>query len=113
MKQIFLLPKLASIFFLVGLMSLASCKKDNNINNTDNPDPALSVDAAQSDDNAASQFEDIFNITMSVQSSDAGEDIGLGTGGNIIYRTDGIASPDQRCFTVTVVPKSFTNFLKQ
>ena len=61
MKQIFLLPKLASIFFLVGLMSLTSCKKDNNTTNTDNPDPALSVDAVQSDDNAASQFEDVFN----------------------------------------------------
>ncbi len=112
MKQIFLLPKWASVFFLAGLMSLASCKKDNNINNTDNPDPALSVDAAQSDVNAASQFEDVFNITMSVQSSDAGEDIGLGTGGNIIYRTDGTASPDPRCFTVTVVPKIAHEFPK-
>jgi hypothetical protein len=93
-------------------MSLASCKKDNNITNTDNPDPALSVDAAQSDDNATSQFEDVFNITMSVQSSDAGEDIGLGTGGNIIYRTDGTASPDQRCFAVTVVPKILHEFPK-
>jgi hypothetical protein len=112
MKQIFLLPKLASIFFLVGLMSLTSCKKDNNTTNTDNPDPALSVDAVQSDDNAASQFEDVFNITMGVQSSDAGEDIGLGTGGNIIYRTDGTASPDTRCFTVTVVPKILHEFPK-
>lgn len=112
MKQIFLLPKWAPVFFLAGLVSLASCKKDNNVNNTGNPDPALSVDAAQSDDNAATQFEDVFNITMGVQSSDAGEDIGLGTGGNIIYRTDGTASPDTRCFTVTVVPKIAHEFPK-
>ena len=67
MKQILSNSKWPSALLMAGLMLLASCKKDNNTNNTANPDPALSVNAAQSDDNAASQFDDVFNITMGVQ----------------------------------------------
>ena len=98
-----------------GLLFFASCKKDNNTNTADNPDPQLLVDAAQNDDIADQQFNDVFNISMGVQSSDAGTDIGLGTGSNIVYRSynaEKVYSPTDRCFTVTVDPKGAGNFPK-
>ena len=111
MKQVFSFSKWPSALILVGLMIFTSCKKDNNISNTSDPNPAATVDAAQSDANGAAQFDDVFNITMGVQAADAGEEIGLGTGAGVIYKPagpDGTLSPDStsRCFTVTVVPKT-------
>jgi hypothetical protein len=97
------------------MLALASCKKDNNTNNADNPDPRLSIEAAQNNDVAEQQFNDVFNISMGVQASDAGEDIGLGTGAEILYRnsnSERVATPDDRCFTVTVDPKGPNTFPK-
>lgn len=114
MKQILSLSKLPSAIICAAIIILSSCKKDNSNNNADNPDPGLSVDAAQSEASAASQFDDVFNISMSVQSSDAGEDIGLGTGTGIVYRTTNSTTTDSsnRCFTVNVVPKIADEFPK-
>ncbi len=117
MKPFFSLSKLPTAIIFTGLIFFASCKKDNNTNSTTNPDPQLSANAAQNDATAEEQFDDVFNISMGVQSSDAGQDIGLGTGTNIIYRTfntDRTASPDStaRCYTVTVDPKGANEFPK-
>ncbi|MEP7080467.1 MAG: hypothetical protein ABI784_07050 [Ginsengibacter sp.] len=109
---------MVTLFVAAALFSVTSCKKDNSANNTVNdPDPVATVDAAQSDADASGQFEDVFNVTMGVQSTDAGEDIGLGTGANIIYKPadpSGALSPDStsRCFTVTVIPKIERQFPK-
>lgn len=116
MKQHLLFLKWQPAFFLAGLMFFTSCKKDNNANNLNNlPDTAI-MEAAQTDASASNQFDDVFNITMGVQASEAGEDIGLGTGGGILYKpagTNGTLSPDSaRCYTVTVVPKIVRQFPK-
>jgi hypothetical protein len=117
MKQFFSFSKLPTAIIFAGMLFFASCKKNNNTNATDNPDPALSVDAAQNDATAEEQFDDVFNISMAVQSSDAGQDIGLETGTNILYKTfdaDRVATPEppSRCYTVTVVPKGINLFPK-
>lgn len=115
MKQIFSHSKLLLAILFSGMLALASCKKDNNTNTNDNPDPQLSVDAAQNDDEAEQQFNDVFNISMGVQASDAGQDIGLGTGTEILYRNSNderTTSPTDRCFTVTVDPKGPNAFPK-
>jgi len=117
MKQVFLFSKWPSAAILAGLMIFSSCKKDNNINNTTDPNPAVTIDAAQSDVIADAQFDDVFNITMGVQASDAGEEMGIGTGAGVIYKpagSDGTLSPDStsRCFTVTVTPKTLHVFPK-
>lgn len=115
MKQLFSFSKLSTVIIFAGILFFVSCKKDNNTNTTDNPDPQLSVDAAQNDNVAEQQFNDVFNISMGVQSSDAGTDIGLGTGADIVYRTydaEKTASPTDRCFTVTVDPKGANTFPK-
>jgi hypothetical protein len=116
MKQVFLFSKWSSAAILAGLMIFSSCKKDN-INNTTDPNPAVTIDAAQSDVIADAQFDDVFNITMGVQASDAGEEMGIGTGAGVIYKpagSDGTLSPDStsRCFTVTVTPKTLHVFPK-
>lgn len=118
MKSISLKSKTATLIVAAALFSITSCKKDNSANNPVNdPDPVATIDAAQSDADASGQFEDVFNVTMGVQEGDAGEDIGLGTGANIIYKpadANGTLSPEgaDRCFTVTVIPKIKHQFPK-
>ena len=117
MKSIFLNSRTATLFVAAALFSVTSCKKDNSANNAvTDPDPISTVEAAQGDADASGQFEEVFNVTMGVQSTDAGEDIGLGTGANIIYKPadpSGTLSPEgDRCYTVTVIPKILHQFPK-
>lgn len=116
MKQLLSFSKLPTAAIFAGILFLTSCKKDNNTSAINNPGPQLSVEAAQNDAIAEQQFNDVFNISMAVQSSDAGAEIGLGTGTNILYRAtdaDRIASPvSAHCYTVTVDPKGADNFPK-
>jgi len=116
MKQFFLLSKSALVITLSGLIIFSSCKKDSATNSND-PNATLTVEAAQSDAVSDAQFDDVFNITMGVQSSDVGENIGLGTGSGIIYRTADAektksADSTARCFTVTVEPATLHVFPK-
>lgn len=118
MKTIFLNSRMATLFIAATLFSVASCKKDNSSNpKMDDPDPIATVDAAQGDADASGQFYDVFNVTMGVQEGDAGEDIGLGTAANILYKPAGPGetySPNNpaSCFTVTVTPKIRLQFPK-
>lgn len=116
MKQVFLFSNSTFALILSGLIIFSSCKK-NSVTNSNDPNPALTVEAAQSDAVSDAQFDDVFNITMGVQASDVGENIGLGTGSGIIYRTtnaDKTKSTDStaRCFTVTVDPVTLHVFPK-
>ena len=94
-----------------GLITLFSCKKDNSASQpADTSDVSAAIDATQGDAIAEEQFDDVFNITMGVQASDAGEEIGIGAGDGIIYTStvnpDGSTTADsaRRCFKITVVP---------
>src|SRR5664279_5405443 len=94
-----------------GLITLFSCKKDNSaIQPANTPDVSATLEVTQSDAIAEEQFDDVFNITMGVQASDAGEEIGIGAGDGIIYAStvnpDGSTTADssKRCFKITVVP---------
>ncbi len=102
--------KFPAALLIIVVVIFSSCKKDNSTQPADTPEVAATIDASQSDAIAEEQFDDVFNITMGVQASDAGEEIGLGAGAGIIYTStvnpDGTTSPDSssRCFTVSVVP---------
>ncbi|MDQ2864144.1 MAG: hypothetical protein M3R50_10965, partial [Bacteroidota bacterium] len=108
MKQVNLISKFSALLFIAGIITFSSCKKDNNTNQpADTPDVTATMDATQSSAIAESQFDDVFNITMGVQASDAGDDIGIGSGVGVIYsnstNTDGtpINTPlpvSSRCF---------------
>jgi hypothetical protein len=122
MKQVNQLSKWAGLAVLAGLVIFSSCKKDNAAGSaTDNSTVSATMNATQNDALAETQFDDVFNITMGVQASDVGEDIGIGAGAGIIYtntvNTDGTPTntPDSasaRCFTVTVVPHILHQFPK-
>ena len=62
MKQIILFPKISAALILAGLVTLSSCKKDNN--STATSDSAQVTEAVQSDAVAEDQFNEVFNITM-------------------------------------------------
>jgi len=114
MKQVFLLSKSTLVIMLSGLVIISSCKK-NSIGNDTNAD--LTLQAGKSDAISDAQFDDVFNIAMGVQSSDVGENIGIGTAAGIIYRTTNVEktkSTDStvRCFTVTVDPTTLHVFPK-
>ena len=86
MKQVNLTSKFYVLLFIAGILTLSSCKKDSTTNQTaDAPDVTATMDATQSNAISESQFDDVFNITMGVQASDAGDDIGIGAGVDVIY----------------------------
>lgn len=96
-----------------GLITFSSCKKDNSQTQPADTAQVESITAAsQNDASAEAQYDDVFNITMGVQSTDAGDDIGIGAGADVIYgntvNPDGtpnsINSP--RCFSVSVFPNT-------
>ncbi len=102
---------LAAAFATSLLMT--SCKKDNTI--TSNPDPAseeaATIETVQNDAEAETLFDDVFNITGSMNTNETGEELGFGGGlpGPFMKlggRGEGPDSPDSsaRCYTITVVP---------
>jgi hypothetical protein len=121
MKQVSHLSKFAGLLFISGLIAFSSCKKDNSVTHApDTATVAATMDATQSNAIAEEQYDDVFNITMGVQASDVGEDIGIGAGVNIIYTntatSGGTSTPDSaslRCFTVTVSPHELHVFPKK
>lgn len=109
MKSKLMLLRLASVLALSAAIMFSSCKKDNQSN-----DPVLdddlnvAVETAQNNSVASNQFDDVLNITQSVSSEDAGEDIGLGTESALMAKTspiNPISRGGSRCFTVNVIPK--------
>lgn len=116
MKQVFLLSKSTLVIILSALIVFSSCKK-NSISNSTDINADLTLQASESDALSDAQFDEVFNIAMGVQSSDVGEDIGIGTGSGILYRTtnaEKTKSVDSvaRCFTVTVDPTTLHVFPK-
>ncbi len=106
------ISKLTTVAIFAGVVTFSSCKKDNTVNQpASSTEVAASIAATQDDAVAESQYDDVFNITMGVQSSDAGEEIGIGAGADVIYSSaassDMINTPaSPRCFTVSVIPNT-------
>ncbi|HWH63104.1 MAG TPA: hypothetical protein VNS50_07505 [Ginsengibacter sp.] len=121
MKHLNQISKVTGLL-LMSAVVFFSCKKDNTTSQSaDTPEVTAAIDATQSVAVAEAQYDDVFNITMGVQTSDIGENIGIGAGVGIIYSNvtnpDGTptSTPDSatsRCFTVTVVPHIAHQFPK-
>lgn len=108
MKSKFTLIRMASLLAISAAIAFSSCKKDNQSNEPQQDDDLnTSIEAAQNNAIASSQFDDVLNITQSATSEDAGEDISLGTEGAFMRGSDpgSMFSRDRRCFTVNVIPK--------
>lgn len=101
----------------IGAVTFSSCQKNVTTNpQDDSQELAATANVAENDASAETEYDDVFNITMNVQSSDAGEDIGIGGSGSFgIYgRTtdNGRVDSSSRCFTVTVTPNTLHVFPK-
>lgn len=94
-------------FALLGAITLSSCKKDSSISETTNDDPvetANSVAATSEEAQTEAQFDDVFNITASMNKSQVGEDLGLGSNVSGLFELGAQRPTDPPCFTITVVP---------
>lgn len=108
MKQTLKLSTRLLAMGLIGAIAFSSCKKDESLTPITEADPA-EVAATQTvttqDAEAEAQFDDVFNITASMNSSVAGEDLGVGANVSGLFDLGSTtANTTGRCFTVTVVP---------
>ncbi len=110
MKKFFNVPLWCTVFLVGVAISFASCKKDNSIADpaTEAPTEEIAtLEAVHNDADADAIFDDVFNMTGSISTDDAGEELGFGgslpgafSNGRDMTTTDSAA----RCFTVHVVP---------
>ncbi len=107
MKKFSNLSKWLTALAAFGVVTISSCQK-NPVSSDDATEIAATTEVSQNNAVAENEYDDVFNITMNVQSSDVGEEIGLGASGSSISIYGRPADPNtpSRCFTVTVVPNT-------
>jgi hypothetical protein len=96
-------------FSFIGAVTFTGCKKDDGLNSsTSDNDPtelAATQEASVQDAETEAQFDDVFNITASMNSSQVGEDLGVGANVSGLYELGSTTTPNTApCFTITVVP---------
>jgi hypothetical protein len=94
-------------FGFMGAITFTSCKKDNDLTVTEN-DPqelAATQEATAQDAETEAQFDDVFNSTASMNSSQVGEDLGVGANVSGLFELGSTTTSNTTpCFTITVVP---------
>lgn len=95
-------------FSLIGAITFTSCKKEDSIGNVTDNDPtelAATQEATTQEAETEAQFDDVFNITASMNTSQVGEDLGVGANVSGLYELGSTTNnPTGPCFTITVVP---------
>ena len=95
-------------FSLFGALTIASCKKESSIDAITETDPvqlAATQEATTQDAEAETQFDDVFNITASMNTSEVGEDLGVSANVSGLFELGSTTTTNTgRCFTITVVP---------
>ena len=95
-------------FSLIGALTFTSCKKDDTVNSVTDNDPtelAATQEATTQEAETEAQFDDVFNITASMNSSQVGEDLGVGANVSGLYELGSTNTTNTTpCFTITVVP---------
>jgi hypothetical protein len=111
MKQTIKLSKGLLLVALFGAMLFTSCKKDNASLSSDatTAEAAVAatsntVEASKQDAQTEAEFDDIFNITGSMNASTVGEDLGLGTNVSGLDDLGARVDSNAHCFHVSVVP---------
>lgn len=96
-------------FGLIGAITFSGCKKDDSVSNpvTDN-DPVELVatqEATIQEAETEAQFDDVFNITASMNTSQVGENLGVGANVSGLFELGSTTTSNTTpCFTITVVP---------
>jgi hypothetical protein len=95
-------------FAVIGAISFSSCKKNGSFETTTNSSEdaaTTSVTAQESESDLV--YDDVFNITASMNTNQVGEDLGMGANVSGLFNLgESPVSPDTlaRCFTISVVP---------
>jgi hypothetical protein len=96
-------------FSFIGALMFTSCKKDNNSSSiapdNDPVELAATQEATTQEAETETQFDDVFNITASMNKSQVGEDLGVGVNVSGLFELGSSnTSNTTPCFTITVVP---------
>lgn len=96
-------------FCLLFAITFTGCKKDNAVTGTNTSadeitETTATVEATTQEAETESQFDDVFNITASMNTAQVGEDLGLGSNVSGLDELGATNLTNTRCFTVTVVP---------
>ncbi|HMJ48068.1 MAG TPA: hypothetical protein VK498_12115 [Ferruginibacter sp.] len=96
-------------FSLAAAMTFTSCKKDSVTSpsgETETVELAATQEATTQEAGIEAQFDDVFNITASMNTSQVGEDLGVGANVSGLFELGSTNPPNTpgRCFTITVVP---------
>jgi hypothetical protein len=97
-------------FSLIGAISFTSCKKDESISQlgtaeTDPVEVAATQEATAEDAATEAQYDDVFNMTASMNRSEVGEDLGVSANVSPLFDLGTTNNTNTaRCFTITVVP---------
>jgi len=97
-------------FSLIGALTFTSCKKEENLTpltttETEAAQEVVTQETTAQEADAEAQFDDVFNITASMNSSQVGEDLGLKANVSGLYELGSTTNTNTApCFTITVVP---------
>jgi hypothetical protein len=100
-------------FSLIGALTLSSCKKEESLapqtqTETTETDPvqlAATQEVSAQEAETEAQFDDVFNITASMNTSQVGEDLGVRANVSGLFELGSTSTTNTTpCFTITVVP---------
>lgn len=108
MKKILNFSTWLLTFVVIGAMMLSSCKKDESLTattQTEATELAATQEATSQEADAEAQFDDVFNITASMNTDQVGEDLGVSANVSGLFELGSTTNTNHgRCFTITVVP---------
>ena len=109
MKKTLITTKWLLAFSLVGAITFSSCKKEESLTpltatETDPVELAATQEATTAEAATEAQYDDVFNITASMNRSEVGEDLGVSANVSGLSELGSTTTNTARCFTITVVP---------
>lgn len=110
MKKTLNISKWFLAFSLIAAITFTSCKKEESIapltaTETDPVEVAATQQATAEDAATEAQYDDVFNITASMNKSEVGEDLGVSANVSGLFELGSTTTTNTaRCFTITVVP---------
>lgn len=109
MKKTLISTKWLLAFSLIGAITFSSCKKEESLTpiaatETDPVELAATQEATTEEAATEAQYDDVFNITASMNKNEVGEDLGVSANVSGLAELGSTNTNPARCFTITVVP---------
>jgi hypothetical protein len=111
MKKTLNISKWLLALSIITAATFTSCKKDESITaatatETDPVELAATQETTAEDAATEAQYDDVFNITASMNKNEVGEDLGVSANVSGLAELGSTTTNPGRCFTVTVVPNT-------